>query len=41
MLMELKAAWEELLNGQRKDMNPGLRHIADREKETSGREMRV
>jgi flagellar secretion chaperone FliS len=41
MLIELKAAWEELLNGQRKDMNPELRHIADREKETSGREMRV
>jgi flagellar secretion chaperone FliS len=41
MLTELKAAWEELLNGQRKDMNAGLRHLVDREKETSRREMRV
>ena len=41
MLVELKSAWEEILNGQRKDMNPGLRHITDREKETSRREMRV
>jgi len=41
MLVELKAAWEEILNGQRKDMNPVLRHITDREKETSRREMRA
>ena len=41
MLVELKAAWEELLNGQCKDMTPGLRNINDRAKETSGREMRV
>jgi flagellar protein FliS len=41
MLVELKSAWEEILNGQRKDINPSLRHITDREKETSRREMRV
>ncbi|MGZ6209403.1 MAG: flagellar export chaperone FliS [Syntrophales bacterium] len=41
MLVELKAAWEEILNGQRKNMTPGLRHIIDREKETSIREMRA
>jgi flagellar protein FliS len=41
MLGELKSAWEEILNGNGKDITPGLRHIADREKETSGREIRV
>ncbi len=41
MLVELKSAWEEILNGQRKDMNPCLRHITDREKETSRKEIRV
>jgi len=41
MLVELKSAWEEILNGQRKDMNPDLRHSTDREKETSRREMRL
>ena len=41
MLVELKSAWEEIFNGQRKDMNPGLRHITDREKETKRREMRA
>ncbi|MGA3207227.1 MAG: flagellar export chaperone FliS [Syntrophales bacterium] len=41
MLVELKSAWEEILNGQRKDMNPSLHHITDREKETSRKEMRA
>ncbi len=41
ILVELKSAWEEIFTGQRKDMNPGLRHITDREKETSRREMRA
>ena len=41
MFAELKVAWEDILNGQHKDMNPGLRHIIDREKEIGRREMRA
>lgn len=41
MLVELKSAWEAIFNGQSKDMNPGLLHISDREKDTSRREMRI
>ena len=42
MLVELKAAWEDILNGNRKDINPNLRRIADQEKETTSiREMRA
>ena len=41
MLVELKTAWEEILNGKHKDINPRLHHITDREKETNRREMRA
>jgi flagellin-specific chaperone FliS len=42
MLVELKAAWEDILNGNRKDINPSLRRITDQEKETTSiREMRA
>ncbi len=42
MLVELKAAWEDILNGNRKDINPSLRLITDQEKETTSiREMRA
>jgi flagellar protein FliS len=43
MLGELKAAWEEILNGNStKDITSGLRCIADREEvSTHAREMRV
>jgi flagellin-specific chaperone FliS len=35
MLVELKAAWEDILNGHRKDIDPRLRRITDQEKETT------
>ena len=41
MLVELKTAWEEILNGKHKDINPLPHHITDREKETNRREMRA
>jgi flagellar protein FliS len=42
MLAELKVAWENILNGHGKDMNPGLRNISDHKKETTSiREMRA
>ena len=41
MLVELKSAWEEIINGQRRDMNLGLSQISDREKEPVRREMRA
>jgi flagellar protein FliS len=42
MLVELKAAWEDIFKGHRKDINPSLRSIADQEKETTSiREMRA
>jgi len=42
MLVELKAAWEDILNGHRKDINSKLHRITDQEKETTGiREMRA
>jgi flagellar protein FliS len=41
MLVELKSAWEDILNSHRKDINSGLPRT-DREKETTRRkEMRV
>ena len=36
MLVELKAAWEDILNGHRKDINSKLHRITDQEKETTG-----
>ncbi|HVO65641.1 MAG TPA: flagellar export chaperone FliS [Syntrophales bacterium] len=41
MLVELKSAWEEILNGQRRDMNKAFHQINDREKEPVRREMRA
>jgi len=42
MLMELKAAWEDILNGHRKDIAPGRRLITDQKKETTSiRDMRA
>jgi len=41
MLSELKSAWEEILNGQRKEMNTRLRYIADQGKETFRKELRL
>ena len=42
ILVELKSAWEEILNGNRKDITPSLRCITDREKESAyAREMRA
>ncbi|MGO9137388.1 MAG: flagellar export chaperone FliS [Syntrophales bacterium] len=41
MLVELKSAWEEIFNGQYKDMNQVFRYVSDLEKETGRREMRV
>jgi flagellar protein FliS len=35
MLVELKAAWEDILNGHRKDIDPRLHRITDQEKETT------
>jgi flagellar secretion chaperone FliS len=41
MLVELKSAWEEILNGHHKDINPGLDRITDHEKEITRRDMRA
>jgi flagellar protein FliS len=41
MLAELKSAWEEILNGQRRDTNTRFRYITDQEKNTSKMQMRL
>ena len=41
MLVELKSAWEGIISGQIRDMNPGLHQTNDREREPARREMRV
>lgn len=42
MLMELKSAWEEILNGNHKDSNPDLQSTHERQENTARiREMRV
>ncbi|HET6461640.1 MAG TPA: flagellar export chaperone FliS [Syntrophales bacterium] len=42
MLVELKSAWEEMLNGHRKNIDIDLRRVLDQEKETTcARELRV
>jgi flagellar protein FliS len=42
MLMELSAAWEDILNGHRKNIDPGRRLITDQKKETTSiRDMRA
>ena len=41
MLVELKSAWEEIINGQIRDKNPVLNQFHDQRKELVGRETRV
>ncbi|MEN6317574.1 MAG: flagellar export chaperone FliS [Syntrophaceae bacterium] len=41
MLVELKSAWEEIINGRHKDINSDFDRIIDHEQEITRREMRA